>query len=63
MDQIFFVAEIKKNGIWISTGISSTDLQEVNKKLILYLNNHSFESRIIQKVPISSLKSKRRGCC
>jgi len=63
MGEIFFVVEIKKNNIWISIDISSTSLQEVNKNLAIYLSQHSCESRIIQKMPISNLKQKRKGCC
>lgn len=62
--EIYFVAEIKKNGVWHSTGIISVNLQEVNAKLTEYLLRHgSAESRIIQKLPKPDLKPKKRGCC
>lgn len=62
--EIYFVAEIKKNGTWVSTGISSVNLQEVSRRLAEYLGQHSAsETRIIQKIPKPDLKPKKKGCC
>lgn len=63
MNNLFFL-EIKKNGTWISSGISANNLPEINTKMIEFLKlNGRMEIRIIQKPDPIKIKPRKGGCC
>lgn len=59
---MIYVAEIKKNGLWISSGLSSTNLQDLNQKILGLLQKQGpLEIRIRQVE--DRVGPPRKRCC
>lgn len=61
--ETYYQVEILKDGRWISTSISDSNLQVINQKLVDFLASNQVEYRIIQRAKVQAIKPRRKGCC
>lgn len=67
MDDYVYFAQVKSNaGIWISLGITSISLDEVNKAISGYIISHpKAEVRVVQRLAKENIAKMKKipGCC